>query len=137
MASPLPSCVVEQSIPSHPPVILIIDDDAAIRSLMQRVLASKGFVVHVAGDGREGLAIAARLPLSLLVCDLVMPEQEGLETIRAFAKQHPGVPILAMSGAFGGALLGAAQLLGARAALKKPFDPATLVATVESVLKPA
>jgi CheY-like chemotaxis protein len=113
-------------------VVLIVDDEAPIRTLMSRILTARGFDVHDVADGRRALEYDG--VVDVVVTDLVMPEQEGLETIRLLHQARPGVAIVAMSGAFGGAFLHTARLLGASAVLRKPFDPETLVATIQGVV---
>ena len=71
-----------------------------------------------------------------MITDLVMPEQEGIETIQALRKEMPGIGIIAISGAFGGQFLEMAQTLGADAALTKPVSAELLLAKVAEVLKP-
>jgi DNA-binding NarL/FixJ family response regulator len=83
----------------------------------------------------QALRQARAEPVDLVITDLVMPEQEGIETIRALRKEAPGVRIVAMSGAFGGQYLKTAQLLGADAVLAKPVGSELLLAKVAQVLK--
>jgi len=66
--------------------------------------------------------------------DLVMPGQEGLETIPQIKAAFPAVKIVAMSGAFRGAFLAAARALGADEAITKPIAPEALVALVHELL---
>ncbi len=114
--------------------ILVVEDDATVRSLIKRVLAARGFAVHDVADGRVALDVARTTTFDLVITDLVMPEVEGLETIRLLKRDHPSLEILAVSGAYGGAFLHAAELLGARATLAKPFDANTLLAAVERIV---
>jgi CheY-like chemotaxis protein len=123
--------------PAHPPArksILVVEDDATIRALMTRVLSRRGFDVRDVGDGRRALDVARSAAFDLVITDLVMPELEGLETIRVLRRECPSIDILAVSGAYGGAFLHAAELLGARATLAKPFDADTLVNAVERIV---
>jgi CheY-like chemotaxis protein len=117
-----------------PKSILVVEDDATVRGLIKRVLSMRGFVVHDVADGRVALDVARTAAFDLVITDLVMPEVEGLETIRLLKRDHPSLEILAVSGAYGGAFLHAAELLGARATLAKPFDADTLLATVERIV---
>jgi DNA-binding NarL/FixJ family response regulator len=71
----------------------------------------------------------------LVITDLVMPEQEGMETVRALRKELPGIGIIAMSGAFGGQFLTPALMLGADAILSKPVGSDLLLAKVTEVLQ--
>ncbi len=79
---------------------------------------------------------AARKPLfDLVITDLVMPEQEGLETIHAVRKQWPQLPIVAISGAFAGAYLELAKKLGASAIFRKPFEPGVILREVHRLVR--
>ena len=73
--------------------------------------------------------------MDLVITDLVMPEQEGIETIQALRRDVPGIGIIAISGAFGGAFLKVAQLMGAAAVLNKPLNADLLLARVAEVLE--
>jgi PAS domain S-box-containing protein len=121
----------------RPRTILVIDDDAAVSGLLQRVLSSSGYHVLVAGDGKVGIAALKRQPVDLVITDLVMPEQEGLETVRWLHAQRPELPVIAISGAFGGSFLKAAGMLGASATLAKPVAPEALLCTVKELLATA
>jgi len=118
--------------------ILVIDDDDQLRGLLLRVLQRAGHDVHGAGNGREGEEICASFPPDVVVTDIVMPEQEGIETIVSLRRGTPGLPIIAMSG---GAIYGSgeyleiARRLGATT-LRKPFLPQDLVDAVERALGP-
>jgi DNA-binding response OmpR family regulator len=116
---------------------VVADDHPAILALVTRVLSQQQFRVFTAPDGRKALELLAAQPsCDLLVTDLAMPDGEGIETIRTVRQRYPTVKILAISGAFGGHMLRAAQMLGADATLGKPFTPDTLVATVRALLEP-
>jgi DNA-binding response OmpR family regulator len=119
--------------------ILIIDDDAAVRTVLRVALAAAGHEVREAGDGTRGLQELDRWPAELVLCDLYMPGMEGLETIRALRGRAAGVPVVAMSGGAGGAghnLLPVAAKLGAAGVLKKPFALRALYAAVAAALGP-
>ena len=115
--------------------ILVIDDDADLRALLERLLAAAGYAVDLAPDGKQGvLHFRANLPRFVL-SDLFMPNQEGLETIMQLHKEFPGIPIIAMSGKTAGKpLLPIAQKLGAVAFLEKPFTPDELLRAVSKAL---
>jgi hypothetical protein len=98
-------------------------------------LQDAGYEVLEAANGKEALKKARAGRVDLLITDLVMPEQEGIETIRAFRKDAPGIPIIAISGAFGGRFLGMARALGAQAVLSKPVSAGLLLSKVAEVLK--
>jgi DNA-binding response OmpR family regulator len=113
--------------------ILIIDDDPHIRRLMSRILRGAGHTVREATDGRSGLELfRERLP-ALVITDIVMPDQEGIETILELRRDAPSLPILAISGGEGG-YLRLAIGLGATEALAKPFGADELLAAVVKLL---
>jgi CheY-like chemotaxis protein len=118
--------------------ILVVDDEDAIRELFQDLLSAAGYQVLVASDGRQAVDLLRRgMTPDLLITDLVMPNQEGIETIQAVRQQFPKMKIIAMSGAFGGQFLRMAKLLGADATLMKPIQVDQLCVTVDQVLKKA
>jgi CheY-like chemotaxis protein len=114
--------------------ILVADDQAEVRSFIRAALESEDYVVAEAADGKQAMRHARSEPVDLVITDLVMPEQEGIETIRALRLELPDVRIIATSGAFNGQFLGMAKLLGADGALSKPFSLEALLAKVEEVL---
>jgi DNA-binding NarL/FixJ family response regulator len=87
-----------------------------------------------AANGRDAFQLASSADVDLLITDLVMPEQEGLETLGRLRKLRADLAIVAISGAFGGSLLSAARLLGAQATLPKPISADALISTVHDVL---
>ena len=100
--------------------ILVIDDDPSLRFTVREMLALLGHQAIEAKDGREGLIAAAASAPDLVICDIYMPEHEGLATIRELRRRHQGVPILAISG-HNSFFLQLAERLGAEAGLPKPF----------------
>jgi CheY-like chemotaxis protein len=99
---------VLQSAPS-PTRVLVVDDEPGIRDLIRQYLEVAGYEVLEAEDGRKAVGLAKTHCVDLMITDLVMPEQEGIETIRLLNREQPGLKIIAMSGASdaGNALRGA------------------------------
>jgi hypothetical protein len=116
------------------PRILVVDDEESVRTLFRLTLAGAGYRVVEATNGKQALAIARARHFDLLVTDLVMPEREGIETIRTLRKEQPDLKIVAVSGAFGGMFLEVAKSIGANATLAKPISSDALLATVRSLL---
>jgi CheY-like chemotaxis protein len=118
--------------------VLVIDDDPTIRSLIGGMLEAGGHSVIEARDGRAGVEIFSQQKIDLVVTDIVMPEQEGIETIGALRRLNRRVPILAISGSatVGGAgdYLRAAAALGATDTLAKPIAPALFIGAVDRLL---
>lgn len=117
--------------------VLIIDDHSGIRDLLLTVLRSQGHEVCLADDGVAGLQRFVADAPDVVVVDLKMPEMDGLEVVRTLRREHPGVPIIAMSGGFGehtDLYLDVAIEFGAVAALRKPFRLATFKQAVAEAL---
>jgi CheY-like chemotaxis protein len=116
-------------------IILVIDDDPDIRKLLKDTLEGGGHQVSLASNGQEGVRQFKAKRADLVITDLFMPEQEGLETIKQLRLEFPDIPIIAISGRpTGGTMLSVAQRLGATAVLLKPFLPEELLRTVEQTL---
>jgi PAS domain S-box-containing protein len=105
--------------------ILILDDEEGIRHLFRDALDAAGYATVCCDTGKAAMAELEEHPFDLLITDLVMPDQEGIETIR-LVRKVPQVKILAMSGYGGGEYLHVARLLGAKDTLPKPVDLKTL-----------
>jgi CheY-like chemotaxis protein len=114
--------------------ILVVDDEAGVRDFLRMVLEGGGYEVIEAANGKEAIQQIRTGRVDLLVTDLVMPEQEGIETIVALRKELPAMRIIAISGAFGGKFLRVARLLGVGVALTKPVDADLLLAKVAELL---
>jgi DNA-binding response OmpR family regulator len=118
--------------------LLVIDDDNLVRAALIDMLQTAGFEVVAASNGRLGLELLETTPVDAVITDILMPEQEGLETIREARQRFPDIRILAISG--GGAGGGETQLLrfaesfGADQTLSKPFTGSQLVAAVRTLL---
>ena len=113
--------------------ILVVDDEPGIRQLFEQLPTGEGYEVLTATNGAEALEIVRQRHLDLVFTDLVMPESEGIETIRAIRIEQPNLKIIAASGAFEGQFLQAAALLGACATLLKPIGGDQLLSMVRRV----
>lgn len=114
--------------------ILIIDDDSRIRNLFRMWLEREDFEVFEAENGMEGVKIQRASPMDLIVCDLIMPVQEGIETITQIKNEFPDVGIIAISG--GGKIgpdsyLSVAEHLGAWRVFTKPVDMRLMIETIK------
>jgi CheY-like chemotaxis protein len=120
--------------------VLVIDDNSDIREMVRTVLAHAGYEVTSASDGAKGLQEQRREPSHLVITDIFMPQQDGIETIGLLKKEFPQTLIIAMSG---GARLIArpssvdyletAHKFGAARVLRKPFDIDELLKVVSEV----
>jgi YesN/AraC family two-component response regulator len=113
-------------------MILVIDDHAAVRTLLRTVLENAGHEVMEAPNGRLGLALYRGKPADLVITDILMPEMNGLDMILELTRAFLNVKVIAISGAPDTEnALGAAKLLGVRHTLYKPFSMEVLLKTVQ------
>ena len=78
--------------------ILIIDDEAPIRSMLKDILEDEGYEVVEAENGEVGISQYRNDPTDVVITDIVMPDKEGIATIRELKKEFPDIKIIAMSG---------------------------------------
>jgi len=118
-------------------MILIMDDEAQVRKMLKKVLEKNGYDVIEAVNGNQGIKLYEQLLPDLIITDLIMPEKEGLESIRELKKINPDVKIIAMSG--GGiadpkVYLNLATKLGAVHTFAKPVENEILVSTIKELI---
>lgn len=117
-------------------LVLVVDDDAMIRSLLQSLLVSEGYSVVTAADGVEGLAALRGRRPALILLDMMMPRMDGQAFLRALAGDgYDDVPVVLLSATLG--LRESARSLGVIDFLPKPFDLDDLVAKVRRHAQPA
>ena len=114
--------------------LLIVEDDAEMRDLLRKVLEKEGYRVSVAADGHEALALPLQTAFDLIVTDLLMPDDDGLELLQAIRKSRPTLPVIIIT-AFGdwGSYSRALEL-GAAAFISKPLKMAELVGAIHTAL---
>ena len=118
------------------PSVLIVDDEEAIRRLIRSTLEQAGYRVQEAADGKEGLSHYRQAPADLVIMDILMPDQDGLESILTLRREFPHAKIMAITG--GSDMIGilnfldVARMLGARRTLQKPFEMHQLLDAVRT-----
>ena len=118
--------------------ILVVEDNEDLRLIIKDILEDAGHDISQACDGAEVEEILSIQPVDLVLTDIIMPEQEGIQTIIRLRKQFPDLKIIGMSG--GGSLgnaeyyLEMAQEFGANAALQKPFSKTQLIETIQELI---
>lgn len=119
--------------------ILVIEDDEAVRRAVCSILRTGGYEPAEALDGRDGLDAFIHGRFSLVITDLIMPGQEGIETIERIRELDAAIPIIAISGAGDGEFspLQDAALLGANRTVAKPFTVEHLLRAVSELLDPS
>jgi len=114
--------------------LLIVEDDPEMRELLRKVLQKEGYQVTVAGDRREAMLSLSRATFDLVVTDMLMPDDGGLELLRTIRQTQPTLPVIIIT-AFGdwGSYSQALEF-GAAAFISKPLKMAELVATIQTAL---
>jgi DNA-binding response OmpR family regulator len=119
------------------PKILVIDDDDLVRATIVAMLDRADVEVSEASDGDVGMRLFEEDWHDVVITDILMPNREGIETIRDLRRSQRDVKIIAISG--GGnidkmQLLDMAQKFGADRVLPKPFTPRQVLTTLDEVL---
>jgi CheY-like chemotaxis protein len=110
--------------------VLVIDDDHLVRYTLSKILQRAGYHVTTASDGKCAMAAFRDERPDVVITDIIMPEQEGIETILKIRSERPEVKIIAISG---GArrhnldYLGMAEAFGADGVIAKPFEAEELL----------
>jgi CheY-like chemotaxis protein len=119
-------------------VVLLVEDEEAVRDLVHTILTGQGYDVIVALDPRHAEEIAKNYPgeIHMLLTDVVMPVTSGRELAARIMKTRPGIRVLYMSGYTENVITSGGLLERGLAFLQKPFSPAVLVQKVREVLIP-
>jgi two-component system cell cycle sensor histidine kinase/response regulator CckA len=116
------------------PTVLVVDDQAAIRSIERRVLETHGYHVLEAEGAREAIdLLSGGTTLDLLIADLDMPEVRGEEMVSRIRKTRPGLKVLYVTGQIN-TLMNARPLEDTEAFLEKPFTVPGLAEAVSLLL---
>lgn len=117
--------------------ILVVDDDEFFVTIMMQALKKDGHDVAFAYEGFTGMKAFDVFGFDAVVCDMMMPEQDGEETIKQLRASRPDIAIVAISGGFSDDktdILDIARKQGADVTLKKPFLLQALTAAVDNAL---
>jgi DNA-binding response OmpR family regulator len=114
--------------------ILVADDKESVRTLVREVLEAEGFKVATANNGSQALSVAEQIKPSLILLDIMMPEMNGYEFIRAYRKQHE-TPIILLTAKMEETDKVLGLELGADDYITKPFGMKELVARINAVLR--
>ena len=111
--------------------VLVIDDDHLVRYTLSKILQRSGYDVVTASDGVRGMLLLREEHPDVVITDIIMPEQEGIDTIIQIRRERPSIKIIAISG--GGRIrnidfLTMAHSLGADDVIRKPFEADELLA---------
>jgi DNA-binding response OmpR family regulator len=114
--------------------VVVIDDELSVQEVVRGYLEKDGYLVYVAGNGKDGLAIAERIKPGLIVLDLMLPDIAGEEICREI-RSRSDVPILMLTAKASENERIDGLGLGADDYLTKPFSPRELVARVRTILR--
>ncbi len=117
--------------------ILLVDDEAAVRSMVSVLLVADDREFVEAANGKEALKILETSSFDLVISDVIMPNCDGIELVLSIRRKLPNVPVLIMSGggrAQASHYLNLAEKLGAAKVFEKPFNTAKLRAAVSELL---
>ncbi|MBT8035957.1 MAG: response regulator transcription factor [Verrucomicrobiae bacterium] len=117
------------------PVILVVEDDAAVRQGVVDALSFSGYEVISAADGRQGMEYALKASYQLLLLDLVLPHFSGFEVLEALRKERPGQPVIILSARGEEADRVKGLTMGADDYVVKPFSVREMLARVDAVLR--
>lgn len=116
--------------------ILLIDDDPAVLTAFRRILEREGYDVVAAADGKAAMQSVRDHHLDLVITDMLMPEQDGVEIILELRRDYPELKVIAISG--GGCIssdyyLEVAEKLGVRTVFQKPLQREKLLAAIKQL----
>lgn len=119
------------------PGVMIVEDETSLREMLKEALEKRRYTVITAADGREAIAKFRPSVINLVITDLLMPEEDGLNVIMSIKKIKPETKIIAISGggkAGPGSYLMIARKLGADHVFSKPFLPSELLQKVREII---
>jgi len=117
--------------------VLVIDDDDDIRQMLCQLLSALGYKVSEASNGPLGLKLYQAEPANVVLLDMFMPGEHGLEALRDLLRHDPNARVIAMTGGgqnVGMQILKPAMHMGARKRLQKPFTLAELQSAIEETI---
>jgi two-component system chemotaxis response regulator CheY len=122
--------------------VLVVDDSAAIRKILTRVLRQTGMAIqtiHEAGDGQEALAVLAQHRVDLVLSDINMPKMDGLQLLASLkaSPQWKNIPVVMITTEGGETKVAEAVKLGAAGYVRKPFTADQIKEKLVGILEPA
>lgn len=115
--------------------VLIVDDEPPVRALLSRWLTKWGCTVTDAGSASQALALMAAAPADILLCDVSMPEQDGVWLARQVRERWPATAIIMSTGRDDAETVRASRKAGAVAYVLKPFNPVLLRSAIQDTAR--
>jgi CheY-like chemotaxis protein len=113
-----------------PKKILSIDDEQVIRMIIQLHLGGAGYDVTVTESGKEGIDLASSGAFDLILCDIKLRDESGIDVIKALKNMHCNIPVVAATGFIGDKILAMVREAGAVDYIAKPFTKQALLSIV-------
>ena len=118
------------------PCIMVVDDEQAIRVLLERMLKPEGYEVILAADGSSALTMLEKHRPDLVILDINMPGLNGFQVLERI-RQRSDVPVIMLTGKGEVTTIGSALSIGADDYVKKPFSTRELIARIRAKLRRA
>jgi len=123
-------------LPSDAPRVLVVEDDADLTATYERLLRRFGYRVVLAATRRDGLVLVAQEPLVLVISDVLLPDGDGLDVVRAATSAPNRTRAIVVTAQVSEVVRLAALNAGASAYFTKPFSTLQLIATVHDLAAP-
>jgi len=117
------------------PIILVVDDEEAIRGAIGRILSRADYRHFEASDPNTALGLADLYPFALVLCDINMPGGSGLKMLRALRRLHSDIAVVMVTGMADKGTAGRAAEFGASGYVTKPFEAKDILASVTNALR--
>jgi two-component system response regulator AtoC len=129
---------MDKELKSREETILVVDDEETTRQFLERYLGSEGYKVLIAPGGKEALDLLRQgATPTLIILDILMPQMDGLETLRRLREMSETLPVIVLSAMGQTGTVVNAMKMKASDYLTKPFEPEELLITIEKVLEKA
>lgn len=111
--------------------ILVVDDEAMMRNLLEKILVREGYAVKTAGNGVEALELLQHENFELIISDMKMPNMDGFELLKAVKQEYPNINVIIMTAYGDTYTVKDALLLGADEYITKPFKSHEISLVIE------
>ncbi len=118
------------------PTILIIDDSSFQRTIIKKTLKNESYTCIEADNGRFGLEMAERESPDVIIVDLLMPDMDGIEFLKAIREKAITIPVIVLTSDIQDTTRDLCLKLGARSFLNKPLRTDDLIPAIRKVLEP-
>ncbi len=115
--------------------ILVIDDEAIVRTSCKRALEPEGYEVELADSGLAGIECLEKDPFNIILLDLKMPDMGGIEVLKVVMERWPDIKVIIVTGYSTVETAVEALRLGAFNHIEKPFTPESLLAAIKEAFE--